>query len=561
MVKFNQIPYIRPEIEDLERDMESGLSALAGAKRFEEAYYALLRLEEPRRRYMTLSNLCEIHNTMDTTDPFWAEEAAHFDRIRPRWEAIDDRLGKALTSSPYGEELKVHLGEEIFRRARVVSRAFSPDIAAEQEEENRLSARYSSLTANLAATVDGKQCTLGEMARMRDDGDRASRMKFDLLGQAAYAQVKGELDTLYDDLVKVRHKIAGKLGQRSFTEVGYCRQCRTGYGREEAAAFRREVETGITPVVSALFEAQRQRLRYDTLLTCDEDVSFAGPGPKPFDRPVEELFDPVFAKLSPESKVFYEELRRNQFYDLGDRRGKIRGAYSNLIPNYRLPFVFETFDASPGAVKTFAHECGHGLHSFLKRGEPFIDSANASGDLCEIHSMAMEFFIWPHLEHIYPAEDIAKYRYFHMKSALSFLPYGAAVDEFQTRVYDQPDLGPAGRLQLWKELEERYLPWRRYQSGGFLEEGRAWQRQTHIYKWPFYYIDYALAQTCALQYRFWDEENHSDAWESYLTLVRESDRHSFSETLALAGLESPFQPGVVSQVGKKAMEFLEKNTL
>lgn len=561
MVKFTQIPYIRPDMEEIERDMECGLAALEGAAGFEAAYYALLRLEEPRRRYMTLANLSEIHNTMDTTDPFWAGEEAHFGSIRPRWEAICDRLGKALTASPYAPRLKEHLGEEIFRRAEVNARAFSPDIAELQEEENRLSARYSALTANLSAEVDGKRCTLGEMALMKDDSLRASRMKFDLLSQAAYGEAKEELDSLYDSLVKVRHQIALKLGQKSFTEVGYCRQSRTGYGREEAAAFRREVEQGITPVVSALFEAQRKRLGYDTLWTCDEDESFKGPGPKPFDRPVEELFDGVFAELSPESRVFYEELRRNEFYDLSTRRGKIRGAYSNLIPNYNLPFVFETFDSSPGAVKTFAHECGHGLHTFLKRGEPFIDSLSASGDLCEIHSMAMEFFIWPQLNKVYPAADVAKYRYFHIKSALAFLPYGAAVDEFQTRIYDEPELTPEGRRQLWKELEERYLPWRRYQSGGFLEEGRAWQRQTHIYKWPFYYIDYALAQTCALQYHFWDEEDHSAAWQSYLTLVRESDRHSFSETLELAGLQSPFKPGVVSEVGRKAMEFLNKEIL
>lgn len=164
-----------------------------------------------------------------------------------------------------------------------------------------------------------------------------------------------------------------------------------------------------------------------------------------------------------------------------------------------------------------------------------------------------------YLDRLYSAEDVRKYKFFHLKTALSFLPYGAAVDEFQTEVYDHPELTPQQRLALWKDLEKRYMPWRRYKHEGFLSEGRAWQRQTHIYKWPFYYIDYVLAQICALQFHFLNEEDHEKAWDSYLRLLRCSGFQSFDETLAIAGLESPFAPGVVEKVGRMAMEFLEKN--
>ena len=558
MISFQQVPYLRPDIEALEREMGEKITALENAESFEQAYFALIDLEAPRRRYMTLATLCEARNTMDTNDAFWAEEAAYFDRIKPRWDALCARLGDAMVNSPYRKELEAHLGEEVFRRAKVNSRAFSPDIASDLEEENRLSARYSSLTANLTAELDGKRYTFGELSKMQDESDRASREKFDTLRQQAFSEAAEELDDLYDKLVHVRANMAAKLGFPHFTEMGYCRQGRTSYQRDQVAVFRKEIETAITPVVSALYDQQRERLQYDELWNFDEDISFAGAAPKVREGAIEELFDDIFGSMSPESRVYYQELRRYQFYDLGTRKGKIRGAYSNYVPLYHLPFIFETFDGSPGAVKTFAHECGHGLHSFLKRGEPLIDSGDASSDLCEIHSMAMEFFIWPWLDRLYSEEDIGKYRFFHMKSALSFLPYGAAVDEFQTRVYDEPDLTPAQRLELWKDLERRYMPWRKYKHDGFLAQGRAWQRQTHIYKWPFYYIDYVLAQTCALQFHFMDEENHEKAWDSYMKLLRESGRYSFDETLARAGLESPFTPGVVSRVGQKAMDFLKK---
>lgn len=559
MIQFKDVPYLRPDMDAMESEMNAGISALEKAGTFPEAYYALLSLEAPRRKFMTLSIFVEAQNTMDTNDEFWAAEQAWFDQVRPRWDGLCVRLGEVLNTTPFRREFEQHLGTEIFRQAEVTGRAFSAEIAADFEEESVLSARYSKISGNLSVEVDGRRCTMGELSKLEKPGDRANREKLDGLRQQAFAEKSAELDQLYDDLVRVRARMAGKLGFSSYTDMGYCRQGRTGYHREQVADFRREIERSITPVVAALFEKQRKRLGCGVLWNFDEDAGFAGAGPKLKEGEVQELFDGVFEELSPESRVYYQDLRRCRFYDLEDRPGKIRGAYSNYMPIYGMPFIFETFDRSPGAVKTFAHECGHGLHSYLKRGEPFLESGNASSDICEIHSMAMEFFIWPYLDKLYSPEDVEKYRFFHMKSALSSLPYGAAVDEFQTEAYDHPEMAPAQRLELWKSLEERYLPWRKYKNEGFLSQGRAWQRQTHIYKWPFYYIDYVLAQVCALQYHFMDEEDHGRAWDSYLRLLRCSGFQSFGETLALAGLESPFTPGVVEKVGRQDMEFLEKN--
>ncbi len=559
MIQFKNVPYLRPDMDALEKEMGSGIRRFQNADTVEQAYFALQAMEYPRRYYMTMATLCEAYNTMDTNDVHWAEEWAWFDQTRPRWDALITELGEALNHSPHRETLKLHLGEEMFRRAEVTGKAFSTEIAKELEEESVLSAQYSKLCANVTVEIEGKRCTMGELSRMEDKSDRASREKIDALRQKGYEEIAPELDRIYDELVHVRDRMAKKLGFQSYTDMGYCRQRRTGYGRQQVAAFRKAIEKGITPVVNALFEKQRQELGYDVLWSFDEETNAYGEGPRVREGKIEELFDSVFGALSPESRFYYQELRRCEFYDLTERKGKIRGAYSNYVPLYRMPFIFETFDGSYGAVKTFSHECGHGLHSFIKRGEPFIDNSEASSDLCEIHSMAMEFFVWPYLDAVYGPEDLKKYKNLHMKSALSFLPYGAAVDEFQTEVYDHPDMTPEQRCALWRSLEARYTPWKRYKNQGFMWQGRKWQLQTHVYKWPFYYIDYVLAQTCALQYHFMDEENHQQAWDSYMTLLRESGYHSFDKTLELTGLESPFAQGVVEKVGEKALNFLERS--
>lgn len=557
MIQFSEVPYLRPDMDRIRREMEDGIAALKGAKTFEEAYSALLRLETPRCNYATMAALSEIHSSVNTNDPFWAGEEDWFSENGPKFEELGNHMTQAILASPYRADLEKHLGAEPIRRAEMEAKAFSPKILKDMEEENKLSNEYSKLTANLTAELDGKSYTLGELTQLEDETDRDSRKKFDALRQSAFAKETARLDSMFDEMVKVRDGMAKKLGYGSFTEMGFLRQTRTSYQRADLASFRDAIRSEITPVVQKLYAGEQARLGYETLYNYDESAIFAATKLRAKPGKVEDLFVPVFSQLSPETRVFYDDLRRFAFYDTEERKGKARNAYTEYLPTYHMPFVFVNYNATFDEVVTFAHECGHALQSYIKRGEPFMDNTNPSFDLCEIHSMAMEFFIWPYLKDLIPEADIDKYKYLHLKSALSFIPYGTIVDAYQTEVYDHPEKTPAQRREMWQSLEREFLPWKKFDGDGFYAQGRFWQRQTHIYRWPFYYIDYVLAQTCALQYHFMDEEDHEKAWNSYLTLVRESDRCSFSETLEKAGLESPFKPGVLAELGRKAVAELD----
>lgn len=556
MIQFSKIPYLRPDMNGLRLEMETGITALKKAQNFQESYAALLQLEAPQRRYQTMEALSEIHSSMNTNDPFWAGEEAWFSESGPRFETLIEQVTKILSNSPYRTELEKYLGKEPFRRAEMEEKAFSPQILEDLEKENKLSNEYSKLTANLTAEVDGKIVTLGELTKMEDETDRASRKKIDALRQQAFASVSDRLDSMYDQLVKIRTRMAKKLGFGSFTEMGFFRQARTSYQRSDLESFRRAIKINITPVVTELYNKEQRHLGYETLYNYDETAVLANKKLRAKPGEVDELFQPIFAKLSPETRVYYEDLYRFHFYDIKERKGKARNAYTEYLPLYSMPFVFTNYNSTFTEVTTFSHECGHGFQNYVKRGEPFLDNTEPSYDLCEIHSMAMEFFVWRYLKEVIPEDDIDRYKYLHLKKTLSFLPYGTIVDAFQTEVYDHPQLTPAGRLDLWKSLEHEYMPWKKYDGNGFYTQGRYWQRQTHIYRWPFYYIDYVLAQTCALQYHFMDEEDHEKAWQSYMTLIRESDRCSFSETLKKAGLASPFEEGTLREVGQKAVREL-----
>lgn len=557
MIKFSNVPYMRLDMEKFEKKFTEQLNEFQNAKSMAEAYYALIAVDKLRDEFSTLATICEARNTMNVNDEYYKKETEFFDKVKPQYEALENQMNEALLESPYTEELKEYIGTEPFELASLHKESFSPDIMEDLVTENELSSKYSEMIANLMAETDEGMVPLSKIGSYLGSQDRNERSKYSAIAEKAYAGISEELDELYDKLVKVRAGIAKKLGKKSFTEVGYGRMGRTSYTKEDIAAFRKQVKEKLVPVTSELFEKQRMSLGIDVLYHYDEDI-FAGGKPLEITKNILEDFRNVYKELSPETHVYYEDLLESEFYDLDLRQGKIAGAYSNYVALYHMPFIFETYNSTQGALKTFAHETGHGFHSYTKRGEPLSFAGACSSDLAEIHSMGMEFLVWPYLKYVMKEEDIDSYKYLHVKNALAFIPYGCAVDEFQETVYDHPELTPLERRELWKKLEKEYAPWKNYETGIFFAEGRAWQRQTHIYRWPFYYIDYVLAQVCALELHFMNEENHEKAWECYKKILKYSGEKGFKDTVESAGLPSPFEDGVIEELARNVSASIEK---
>ena len=71
---------------------------------------------------------------------------------------------------------------------------------------------------------------------------------------------------------------------------------------------------------------------------------------------------------------------------------------------------------------------------------------------------------------------------------------------------------------MWQEIERTYLPWYQYDDLPAEGSGRLWQQKQHIYMCPFYYIDYCLAQTCALQFWARADADRDAALTDYVAL-------------------------------------------
>ncbi|MBO7406872.1 MAG: M3 family oligoendopeptidase, partial [Clostridia bacterium] len=205
------------------------------------------------------------------------------------------------------------------------------------------------------------------------------------------------------------------------------------------------------------------------------------------------------------------------------------------------PFIFSNFNGTSADIDVFTHEAGHAFEAYYaSRRLPLMSQAFSTSEINEIHSMSMELFAYPYMERFF-GDKTGKYLYAHFTDALKTIPYLVCVDEFQHRVFENPGSTSADWRGYWREIEAKYMPWRSYDGNAFLEGGGFWMQKQHIFLYPFYYIDYALAQLGAFSlYRMKTEGE--DAWVSYLKLCGMGGMYGYFETLKRAGIPMPLDP-------------------
>ena len=228
-----------------------------------------------------------------------------------------------------------------------------------------------------------------------------------------------------------------------------------------------------------------------------------------------------------------------------------------FLPDYQAPFVFSNFNQTIFDMQVLTHELGHAFAGYMAmRSQPIAEYYSESTDIAEIHSMSMEQFSYPYAEAFF-GKDADKFRFAHLMDAITFVPFGVAVDEFQHICYSNPDLTPKERTAEWKKLEEKYMPWRKYDADDFFDRGGFWYHKLHIYLYPFYYINYTLTTMGAMEFKKKNYENHETAWQDYLNLCKCGGSMSYLETFRYANLSNPFAPGSVA----RAMEVAKRELL
>jgi M3 family oligoendopeptidase len=549
LMKFSEYRYERPDVKAFEQKFKEQLNAFTSASTYEEQDEAMTRINKLRSEMDTLSQLVYIRHSIDTNDEFYKAEQDFFDENGPVIQEYITDYYRALVDSKFRAQLEDKWGRQLFQLAELSLKTFSPEIIEDLQQENKLTTEYAKLIASAKIQFEGEERTLSQLIPFQQSTDRDMRKRAMEASSGFMAENEATFDRIYDDLVKVRTKIAKKLGFNNYVELGYARMARTDYNAEMVANFRNQVLEHIVPVASKLKERQQKRIDVDQLLYYDENFSFKSGNATPKGDPdwIVTNGAKMYEELSPETHEFFTFMQENGLMDLVAKKGKQSGGYCTYISEYGAPFIFSNFNGTSGDIDVLTHEAGHAFQVYESRGFEVPEYGFPTYEACEIHSMSMEFFTWPWMDRFFE-DEADKYRFDHLASGLIFIPYGVTVDEFQHFVYENPDASPAERKQAWREIERKYLPHRNYDDNAYLEQGGFWHKQGHIFNSPFYYIDYTLAQICAFQ--FWKKmhEDQSAAWADYLHLCRQGGSKSFTELVKVAGLISPFEDGCVTSV-------------
>jgi M3 family oligoendopeptidase len=495
---------------------------------------------------------------MDTANVFYEKEQEFFDTTEPVIKDLNIQFYKALGSSKFKKELEEKFGKQLFRLVDISLKTFDPSVIDDLKEENKLGTEYTKLVASAEVEFDGKKMNLSALEAYQESTDREVRKQSYLVKWKFFAQHEDKFDEIYDKLVKVRTRIAKKLGYKNFVELAYNRMLRTDYDAGKVAVYREQVLKHVVPLAAKLREKQRVRIGVDKLKIYDWGHNFNSGNPKPVGTPEEIVASgqKMYAELSPETKEFYDFMVSNDLMDLTNRKGKAAGGYCTMFNKYKSPFIFANFNGTLGDVDVLTHEAGHAFQCYESRGFEVEEYFFPTMEACEIHSMSMEQLTYPWMN-LFFGKDTEKYKFVHLASNILFLPYGVAVDEFQHIVYENPDMTPAERKKVWLGLEKKYRPWVDYDGVDYLERGGFWQRQAHIYRSPFYYIDYCLAQFCALQ--FWQKSrvDFKQAWVDYLRLCKAGGSKSFLELVQLANIQSPFDEKAFGTLFKDIEKYLD----
>ncbi|QOY35644.1 M3 family oligoendopeptidase [Anaerobacillus isosaccharinicus] len=546
---FQHFEYVRPDMKEMEVTFNELLVQFSTAETFETQDLMMAEINKLRNEFESMMQIVYIRYTIDTINEFYKEEQDFFDEVDPLYQGFVNRYYEALTKSSYRSELEEKWGKQLFAMAELSQKTFSPEVVEELQLENKLSSEYTKLIASAKIDFEGEERNLSQLVPFQLATDRQMRKKAMEAKYKFFSENEEKIDNIYDKLVKVRTKIAQKLGFSNFVELGYARMNRIDYNGEMVANFRKQVKDFIVPVANELKERQRARIGVDELKYYDDRFSFKTGNAAPKGDPewIVANGEKMYSELSQETDEFFTFMREKQLLDLLSKKGKAGGGYCTYVEKYGSPFIFANFNGTSGDIDVLTHEVGHAFQVFLSRGFAVPEYQFPTYEACEIHSMSMEFFCWPWME-LFFKEDTAKYKFDHLSDGLLFIPYGVAVDEFQHFVYENPNITPEERKRGWREIERSYLPHRNYDENEYLERGGFWHQQGHIFNSPFYYIDYTLAQICAFQFWKRANEDQEGAWADYVHLCKQGGSQSFTELVAVANLISPFKDGCVESV-------------
>jgi len=556
---FSQLEYVRPDYDKLEAECKKMVEEINSAASFDDIKAVIEKRDKLVSSLATMSTIAFVRNTLDTTDEFYEKEVEfNNDRMAVASVAMNE-VSKALLACKFTNEINKEYGPEFLVIEKREVDKFKEELVPYMQQEAKLTLRYQKLMATAQIPFNGETLNLYGVQKYFEHPDRATRKAAFKAWSDFYRSNEDEMEQIFAELVDIRNKMGQALGYDNFIPLAYMQQGRSDYGQKEVAAFREQVRKELVPFCEKLYEAQAKRIGVDKVMVYDEKFIFPDGNAEPIgdeDFLVNEARK-MYHEMSPETGEFIDFMIEHQLMDLKNKPNKASTGYMTSLPDFSAPFVFSCFNHTIFDIQVLTHELGHAFAGYMAmREQKTLQYHSVSTDIAEIHSMAMEQFSYPYAERFF-GRDADKFRFAHLQEALTFVPFGVAVDEFQHIMYEHPELTPKERTYEWHKLEQKYMPWRTYEDDEFMERGGYWYHKLHIFLYPFYYINYTLTTMGAMEFKKRYAENKEEAWKDYLALCKAGGSTNYLNLLKLANLSVPFEEGSVA----KAISFAKEELL
>ena len=557
---FSDLEYTRPDFEKI-KDFYIRLNEkMKKVTSFASVKACIEEEEKFSSEFSTQTTIASIRHTIDTSDKFYDEEDKYINDKFPEIMPYITAYQHSLLNCPFQAEINAEYGEFWLKSVKLSVDSFSEKNIALMQKENELCSAYEKLMASCKIEMDGDEKNLYGLMKYFSDANRNKRKEAWNKYSEFFKTNEKEMSEIFDGLIKVRNEMGLNMGFKDFVPLGYMLQGRLDYDEEKVAAFRKQVQEVLVPFCDKLYKAQATRIGVEKIKCYDEEFIFPSGNAVPVgDRAyLVEQAKKMYEDLSVETGEFINFMIDHELMDLDNKPNKAATGYMTTLADYKAPFVFSCFNGTTGDVDVLTHEMGHAFAGYMAmRTQKLAAQWSEPTDIAEIHSMSMEQFAYPYAE-LFFGDKANEYKFQHLQEALTFVPFGVAVDEFQHIVYKNPNLTPDERTAEWKKLEKKYMPWRDYDGIEIFEKGSWWYHKIHIFLYPFYYINYTLTTMGAMEFKKKMAEDKEKGWNDYMTLCKIGGSLGYLDSLKAANLSVPFEEGSVKKATGYAMEILEK---
>jgi len=499
--------------------------------------------------------------------------------VRTRRDTNDDDGKKRLTTflndvfSPaqeFNQKLKLKLIESGLKPENFDHplRVIQTEVKLFREEnldlfnkEKEIQNEYDNIASAQSVIWENEVRTLPQMEPISLESDRAKRERAWNLIAARQLDDRTQLNNLWQKGLNLRQQIADNAGYSDYTAFRWDQLARFDYTPHNCAQFHDAIEEAVVPAFKRLLERRRGALEVDVLRPWDLNVDIVNQPPlAPFSTGDElaKKSSAIFHKVDPELGKYFDIMIDDDLLDLENRRGKGPGGFCTTYHTIKKPFIFMNAVGLQRDVRTMLHEAGHAFHAFEKVKLPYMQQRQVGAEYNEVASMAMELLCSPYLTHehggFYSEEEAARARIQHLEGIISFWPYMAVVDGFQHWAYGNPEeaMDPSTCDAQWDKLWARFMPvidW----TGLEEERKTGWHRKLHIFHYPFYYVEYGLAQLCSIQIWANALQNQPKALQQYLDGLALGSTVPLPQLYETSGAEFAFDAGTMT----KAVTLLE----